>query len=121
MHVIVVGCGRVRSELAANLDHIRVLITRRDQLLARLNAAWGEAAGFEAEDQFTIVQDKLAARVPVLVAAVDAVLALHQPVTGRRPSEPEVCGYCLDAYGDPVKWPCEEYETVTRVLNGGKP
>lgn len=47
------------------------------------------------------------------VAALEAVLKAHRPSTtdGR-------CCWCRDADGQRSAWPCGEYLTITRALNG---
>ena len=65
------------SPASAALSEIRGLVTRRDQMLARMNAAQFDDAGSrEVEERFTAAQDKLAARVPSLVAAIEIALEL---------------------------------------------
>jgi hypothetical protein len=46
-----------------------------------------------------------------LLKAVDAALAFHEESDGT-------CGNCLDAYGDRIEWPCEEYRAITAALAG---
>jgi hypothetical protein len=88
------------DELSSALEEIRARGYRRDQ---------NGAAAFRQSDD--------AARdVPRLLAAVDAALAHHEKhlATGTQ----SVCTGCLDAYGEPVEWPCEEYRAITRALTG---
>ena len=61
---------------SAALEEIKGLITRRDQLLARIDNSPYDAGLREAEERFNAAQDKLAARTPLLVAALEAVLKL---------------------------------------------
>ena len=53
--------------------------------------------------------------VPVLLAAVEAVLERHRDEDG-------ICDECLDfEYGDvyPVRWPCPTVQAITTALSGG--
>lgn len=49
--------------------------------------------------------------VPRLLAAVKAALGFHENFS-------YYCGSCLDAYGDRIEWPCEEYRAITAALAG---
>jgi len=49
-----------------------------------------------------------AADVPCLLAAVEAA---HRPVSGR-------CAWCREAGGQRMKWPCGEYQAISRALLG---
>ena len=57
------------------------------------------------------------ADVPRLLAAVEAVLAIHKPVHAYLNS-PATCQHCLDASGDLDEWPCATYEAISRALLG---
>ena len=60
--------------LASTLAGIKSMITERDALAARIN--WDAPDDITA---FNTAQDKVAGRVPSLVAAVEAVLKLADP------------------------------------------
>jgi hypothetical protein len=47
-----------------------------------------------------------------LLAAVEAVLALHSPFRDAD------CSDCLDAYGEHLEWPCPTSLAVSRALLG---
>lgn len=61
------------DRVATSLDRIRADIAERD---ASIRADWGNPATVA---DFNAAQDKLAARVPPLLAAIEAVLKPHQP------------------------------------------
>jgi hypothetical protein len=64
------------DNLAATLGEIRNLVGERDELVARMRVA---AVGVE---EFNAAQDRLAERVPRLLALADAVLALTRDGSG---------------------------------------
>lgn len=95
--------------LAAALDEVRVLVAARDALVRRM--ATGEAVGVPV---FNAAQDRLAERVPALLAAVDAALASHEPYplygNAATEDEPGCCPHDPDAdchfEGDDGDWLC---------------
>ena len=97
---------------ASVLSGVRALITRRDQLEARMNAAsWDDSGYREAEERFTEVQDKLAARVPRLLAAVEAALEVAALI--------ERYGAVLPGRGVPVQHASEALrQAITTALTG---
>jgi len=102
------AAGQASSVLA----EIGALITRRDQLLARMNAAsWDDSGYREAEERFTEVQDKLAARAPALVKAVEAALEVATLI--------ERYGAVLPGRGAPVQHASEALrQAITTALTG---
>ncbi len=57
--------------------------------------------------------------VPALVAAVEAVLALHKPVGG--PSDPRCCPVCVDLSGEYAEtYPCPTVEAIRTALGEGE-
>lgn len=50
--------------------------------------------------------------LPVRNAQIEAVLELHKP-----DEDGEECSGCMNAYGDPCRWPCP---TVTAIEEAGK-
>jgi hypothetical protein len=70
-------------------------------MLARMNAAQFDDAGSrEVEERFTAAQDKLAARVPSLLAAIEAALDGHEPMPtygpALNPDGSSACGHDPD-------------------------
>jgi len=105
------------DRVSAALAGIKALITRRDHLLARMNAApFDDAGSREMEERFTAAQDKLAARVPRLAAAVEAALKHHVPRT-KYHAEGDSFRFCSTCPGHPP-WPCPEVRDVTAELAG---
>ena len=94
------------DDLAATLTGIRDLIAARDDLAVRTN--WDVP---DDVSEFNAAQDKLAARVPSLLAALDAVLEIHEEFDGQ-------CSSCYDGYGDEAAWPCAELRAITTALTG---
>jgi hypothetical protein len=92
------------DDVTAALAEIRGEVADLDKLIKRMRVAAARPAVYP-------VPDKLAARVPRLLAALDEALAFHQAYDGY-------CGGCLDAYGQGVKWPCDEYQAISRALLG---
>lgn len=77
---------------------------------AQVSAALGDADAYAAR----IAEAASLRDIPPLTAALEAVLALHQPIayTGIR------CRSCFDAYGGRAVWPCAEYQAITAELPG---
>jgi hypothetical protein len=50
---------------------------------------------------------------PLLLAAVEAVLPLHQPIVRRKGWHP-TCSF------DNHRWPCAEYRAITTALTGAQ-
>ena len=73
--------------------------------LAQVRSDWNRSA----------VGGKPERHVGRLLAALEAVLAIHEPteIAGVK-----VCMYCLDSYGEHVEWPCAEYKAISAVLPG---
>jgi hypothetical protein len=92
--------------LATSLDRIRELITARDHLTSRTD--WSNPVSVA---EFNAAQDKLAARVPSLLAAIDAARKLHQPMVRRDGWHP-TCSY------DNHRWPCPESRDISAALLG---
>jgi hypothetical protein len=76
---------------------------------ARLAKAWG------------LLKPRVVAEsaldVPRLLAALEAVLELHQRIPDQRgiadgPPRPPICSGCR------IAWPCQEYEAITAALTG---
>ena len=95
------------DRVASTLAGIRGLIAARDDLAARID--WAKP---DDVSEFNAAQDKLAARVPVLLAAIEPVLKEHQPVNRGEGLEP-ICGTCHKGF-----WPCRTYRAITTVLTG---
>jgi hypothetical protein len=98
------------DELAALLAGWRDLIAARDDLAARTN--WDDPASVS---EFNAAQDKLAARVPLLLDAVEAVLKLADEAEpwGWKPGERGI--------RIPVRWdldPAKVREAITAALTG---
>lgn len=55
--------------------------------------------------------------VPRLVAAVEVVRALHGPV---RDNGQTICHDCVDAWGEPARYPCSTVKVITAALLAGK-
>lgn len=124
--------------LSAALAEIRDLISTQNALIERMRT---EAVGIHV---FNASQDRLAERVPRLLAAVDAVLALHKPEdeviytacaahvitgpSGRDPLRFDKMASCPDCRRRTVptcshcehvdEWPCPTYEAIARELTG---
>lgn len=65
-------CEEAGDKVAAYLDEVRELVAERDKLVDRIRAA----GGWVDAREFNAAQDRLAERVPRLLAALDAVLEL---------------------------------------------
>lgn len=95
--------------LTAALEEIRELASKRDETLAWVARASADDGELDAAaGAFEVVQDKLAARVPRLLAAIYAVLKLHRRDHHKTPFCEE-CGHV---------WPCSTYRVTTRELTG---
>ena len=93
----------------AGLAEIRGLIAARDNLAGRMD--WATA---DRLHEFNAAQDKLAARVPSLVAALEAVLKRHvEAVIEDMPAPP--FRYCKTCSGHPA-WPCPEVRAIAAAL-----
>lgn len=112
---------------SAILSGIRELIAGRAAMAARMD--WDDP---DAVAGFNALTDKLAARVPSLLTAAEAVLKLHQPVTtnggwleGREWQECVQCGpnngqenvYAVPGKGESF-WPCPTVQAITAALTG---
>jgi hypothetical protein len=65
------------DDLTSALAGIRELVSKRDETLAWVARASADDGELDAAaGAFEVVQDKLAARAPLLLAAIEAVLAL---------------------------------------------
>ena len=99
------------DDLASTLTGIKALIAERDALAARINwAAPDDIAAFNA------AQDKVAGRVPSLVAALEDVLSRHVEAVIEDMPAP-LFHYCKTCDGHPV-WPCPEVRAITTALTG---
>ena len=56
--------------------------------------------------------------VPALVAALRAVLSLHEPVEWERPdgSVEQECRACRNDDDEPALWPCDTVTAITAAL-----
>lgn len=98
--------------LKASLAEIRDLIGARDALVDRMRA--GGTVGIR---EFNAAQDRLAGRVPGLLASVEAAAGRHQPVPlyGKASTgeEPDACPHNPDRdwdrhfESDDGEWLCE--------------
>ena len=96
------------DDLASTLAGIKALITERDDLAARIDwARPDDIARFDA------AQDKLARRVPSLVAAVEAALSYHRP---EETGWGTVCGGCWTRGGSHPVWPCAPMVDIVTAL-----
>lgn len=113
------------GDLTSALDQIRDLIAERDTLLAATDWSGVSLSGFNA------AQDKLAARVPSLVAAIERVLKLADGTAPGLSLTPPDCTNACD-YGDcdcsgegrAVAWnldPAKVREAITAALTGSQP
>lgn len=103
--------------VAAELAAVRDLIAERDELVARMDTAAVPVQEFNAS------QDRLAARAPRLLAAVEAALGgHHRSLLPATSGEHRGKHYCLDctasidhqtAY---AVWPCARYAAIAREL-----
>ena len=93
------------DSLAATLDEIK----ERAKAAAELNVDL--IAQFVGPDTKSIAGWIAASAldVPTLLAALDAVLKLHEP----DPADPSWCGDCTFA------WPCSTYRAITAELTKG--
>ena len=78
---------------------------RLAEILERARIAGDDSAVATDEDIFRSSED-----VPALLAAVEAVLALHSADAAEPP--PELCK------SDPFAWPCPTYRAIARALLG---
>jgi hypothetical protein len=95
--------------LPAALDEIRELVSERDKLVACAAVAAVSVAEFNA------AQDRLAERVPRLLAALDEVLKLHHRIPPRPVSQRnfDSCRICRN-----YRWPCPTIQAISRALLG---
>jgi hypothetical protein len=86
-------------------DPLAAELTAIEQRHEELRSRYGHVGGL-------LVLAKAQNDVPRLLAAVEAVLALHRRANGWR----SVCRTCCNAAGEMVRWPCSTYLAVTREL-----
>ncbi|MBN0040208.1 hypothetical protein JN535_08515 [Cellulosimicrobium cellulans] len=99
------------------------MTTARDYLAA-VQQRYGQTASRHVvarADEVEPMVAKLAAAtedVPRLVAALTAALDLHRPETDD--DAPDGWPYCtacgVDAYEEPIPWPCETVRVITAAL-----
>lgn len=97
------------SPVAAFLAETAGLVAEQDALVQ----SDGVILHGRMTDEFNAAQDRLAARVPALVAALEAVLKLHAPVD--RGGVMYVCRGCEDQ-NCLHKWPCSTISTIETAL-----
>jgi hypothetical protein len=93
---------------AAVLTPYRELVKARDDLAARMDWSAAELPEFNA------AQDKLAARVPALLAALEAALKHHRYIDRGGPDLRPVCSCSR------LLWPCSEVADVLAALAEGE-
>ena len=96
--------------LAPVLTAIRDDIAARDELSGSTDWDVPDDAG-----RFNAAQDKVAARAPSLLAAVEAALAHHSEAVIEDARPP--FHYCWTCSGHP-RWPCPEVRDITAALTG---
>lgn len=122
--------------LSSYLTGVRELLGDGDALVSRLASGARVSAA-----ELNVVQDKLAARVPALLAAVEAALEVHALTALHRHAEPcsrhyasmfgrrecldckvvewTGCDTCKDEFGSPAKpEDCKTRQVITRELLG---
>lgn len=86
----------------------------------RLDEIKARADCYEAtrtyEHALCLCEQALIAHVPALLAAVEAVLALHYPITRRHGRQK--CAMCSDDWAgfDPVTYPCPTVTAIRTAL-----
>ena len=94
------------------------MTSRQDEIKARHEIFAAKHPGTEATvKEFDALVDAATADVPVLVAAVEAVLAIHER---NDDGDCDTCGssYCADFV--PVEYPCPTVTAIQSALGEGE-
>ena len=99
------------DQVTAFLAGAQEAVRQQDELVARMRTAAVSAVEFNA------AQDRLAERVPSLLAAVAEVFKAHRPVIGEDGRDR--CAWCRTSpLGQREPWPCGEFQNVSSALLG---